>query len=287
MKTNKSKKSVWSTDDLHEYLDEAVHSFKVGEQSLWPQMLTILTSGDKDGDSEVLEFAHLPTSLEVTRRVQIVRQYLMNIPRRRLAGGSDGKTIIPAKTVLQQLSDILKTPTILAGVISPAAAAPKVDAGKSTAGHKEEEEESNAGGPAEGNDAEAQASAASKALADALATAARAEAQADAAKEKALTQATQVQKQTQPEVPLESDAEKVQPEDQLGSTAKEAAPAVTVDMAALMAMMQSMQQDSATRLSTMQAQLQSQLTDQRRELGTELENLATASASRSKNNWRF
>jgi hypothetical protein len=53
MKTNKSKKSVWSTDDLHAYLDEAVHSFKVGPQSLWPQMLAILTSGDKDGDSEV------------------------------------------------------------------------------------------------------------------------------------------------------------------------------------------------------------------------------------------
>ena len=79
MKTNKSKKSVWSTDDLHAYLDEAVHSFKVGPHSLWPQMLAILTNGDKDGDSEVLEFAHLPTSLEVTRRVQIVRQYLMDV----------------------------------------------------------------------------------------------------------------------------------------------------------------------------------------------------------------
>ena len=67
MQTNKSKKSVWSTDDLHEYLDEAVHSFKVGEQSLWPQMLTILTSGDKDGDSEVLEFAHLPTRASKSR----------------------------------------------------------------------------------------------------------------------------------------------------------------------------------------------------------------------------
>jgi hypothetical protein len=41
-----------------------------------------------------------------------------------------------------------------------------------------------------------------------------------------------------------------------------------------MAMMQSMQQDSVTRMSTMQAQLQAQLPDQRRELGTELENLA-------------
>jgi hypothetical protein len=41
-----------------------------------------------------------------------------------------------------------------------------------------------------------------------------------------------------------------------------------------MAMMQSMQQDSVTRMSAMQAQLQAQLSDQRRELGTELENLA-------------
>jgi hypothetical protein len=76
---------------------------------------------------------------------------------------------------------------------------------------------------AEGNDADAQASAATKALADAAAAAANTEAtaaQANAAKEKALTQATQVQRQTKPEVPLESDAEKVQPEDQLGSTAK-------------------------------------------------------------------
>jgi hypothetical protein len=86
MKTNTSKKSIWPTDDLHAYLDEAVHSFKAGQD--WPQMLTILTSGDRDGDSEVPELTHLPTSLEVTRRVQIVRQYLMAIPRRRLSGGA-------------------------------------------------------------------------------------------------------------------------------------------------------------------------------------------------------
>jgi hypothetical protein len=109
-------------------------------------MLTILTSGDKNGDSEVSEFTHLPTGLEVTRRVQIVRHYLMSIPRRRLSGGADGKTIIPAKTVLQQLSDILSTPAILAGVISPGAAAQKADPNQ-PAGHKEEEEESKAGGP--------------------------------------------------------------------------------------------------------------------------------------------
>jgi hypothetical protein len=117
MKTNTSKKSIWSTDDLHAYLDEAAHSFKVGQH--WQQMLTILTSGDKNGDSEVSELTHLSTSLEVTRRIQIVRHYLMSIPRRRLSGGADGKTIIPAKTVLQQLSDVLSTPAIRAGAISP------------------------------------------------------------------------------------------------------------------------------------------------------------------------
>jgi hypothetical protein len=181
MKTNTSKKSIWSTDDLHAYLDEAAHSFKVGQH--WQQMLTILTSGDKNGDSEVSELTHLSTSLEVTRRVQIVRHYLMSIPRRRLSGGADGKTIIPAKTVLQQLSDILSTPAIRAGAISPGAAAQKADPNQ-PAGHKEEEEESNAGGPAEGNDANAQASAATKALADAVAAAANTEAQANAAKKK-------------------------------------------------------------------------------------------------------
>jgi hypothetical protein len=130
MKTNTSKKSIWSTDDLHAYLDEAVHSFKVGQH--WPQMLTILTSSDENGDSEVSEVTHLPTSLEVTRRIQIVRRYLMAIPRRRLSGGTDGKTIIPAKTVLQQISDVLKAPVILAGAISPGAPIPK----KSPAGHR-------------------------------------------------------------------------------------------------------------------------------------------------------
>ena len=115
-------------------------------------MLTILTSGDKDGDSEVSELTHLSTSLEVTRRVQIVRQYLMSIPRRRLSGGTEGKTIIPAKTVLQQLADILKTPVILAGVISPGASIPKTLPQVT----KDKEGKSNAGGPAEGNDANAQ-----------------------------------------------------------------------------------------------------------------------------------
>jgi hypothetical protein len=70
------------------------------------------------------------------------------IPRRRLSGGTEGKTIIPANTILQQIGDILKAPVILAGVISRSAAmhspGPQVT---------EEEEKGNAGDPAEGDDA--------------------------------------------------------------------------------------------------------------------------------------
>ena len=71
----------------------------------------------------------------------------MTIPRRRLSGGAHGKTIIPAKTVLQQISDILSTPTILAGAtISPTI--PKMVGPQVT----EEEEKGNAGDPAEEGD---------------------------------------------------------------------------------------------------------------------------------------
>jgi hypothetical protein len=45
----------------------------------------------------------------------------MTIPRRRLSGGTDGKTIIPAKTVLQRIADIPKTPDIQAGVVQGSA----------------------------------------------------------------------------------------------------------------------------------------------------------------------
>ena len=37
------------------------------------------------------------------------------------AGGSEGKTTIPAKKFLQQVSDILKVPLIQVGVVSPGA----------------------------------------------------------------------------------------------------------------------------------------------------------------------
>ena len=182
MKTNTSKKSVWSTDDLHAYLDEAVHSFKVGQH--WPQMLSHIDQRRQGW------------------RLRGVRTYTPTDEPRSHAPGSDRETIshehssqAPLQAVptarrsfrRKQFSSSFptssSTPTILAGAISPEQ--PTMDRSHPQA-TEEEEEESNAGGPAEGNDAEAQASAASKALADALATAARTEAQADAAKEKAL-----------------------------------------------------------------------------------------------------
>jgi hypothetical protein len=108
MKKNTSTKSEWSIDDLQTYLDEAVHSFKAGHH--WQQVLAILTGCNENSYSEVSEFTHPLTSLEVTRRIQIVRGHLMTAPRRRLSGGTEGKAVIPAETILQQIGDILKTP---------------------------------------------------------------------------------------------------------------------------------------------------------------------------------
>jgi hypothetical protein len=68
----------------------------------------------------------------------------MAIPRRRLSGGTEGKTIIPAKTILQQIGEN----DSLAGVINRSAAmhspGPQVT---------EEEEKGNAGDPTEGDGA--------------------------------------------------------------------------------------------------------------------------------------
>jgi hypothetical protein len=149
------------------------------------------------------------------------------------------------KSIPQQITGLPKTPVVQAGVVSPGAsgspALPQVT--------EEEEEEGSAGDPIEGDDAIAQTNAAAKALTDAAAAIANAEAaapqaNANAAKEKAQTQATQAQEPTKSEAPLEG---------QLESTEKEVMPAVTVDMAALMVVMQSMQNDNATRMSALQA----------------------------------
>jgi hypothetical protein len=84
------------------------------------------------------------TSLEVSRGTQIVRHHHMAGPRRRLSGGTDGKTAIPAKTVLQQIADIPKTPDIQAGVVKGSAAMHNL--GPQVTVTEEEEGKSNAGG---------------------------------------------------------------------------------------------------------------------------------------------
>jgi hypothetical protein len=121
-----SKKSVWSPDDLQRYPAEADDASKVDRH--WQQALAILANGSERGDSEPSEAIYPRTSSsEVTRRTQkLGRNHLMTTPRRCLSSSTEGKTIIPAKMVLQQIADILKTPAILvAGVISPGAPIPK------------------------------------------------------------------------------------------------------------------------------------------------------------------
>ena len=75
------------------------------------------------------------------------------------------------------------------------------------------------------------------------ASAKAAAARAEEAMENVQVQVTQVLKQTKPEVPLGSPAKEVQPEAQLEPTAKENIPAAAVDMAALIAALQTMQHD--------------------------------------------
>jgi hypothetical protein len=108
-------------------------------------------------------------------------------------------------------------------------------------------------------------------------------AQATATTEDVQAQLTQVQKQTSPEVPLGSLAKEVQPEVQPEPTANEDIPAATVDMAALIAtlqtmqhgMQQTMQQDMQhmqqdiqqtmqNAMSALQMNVQTQLIDQQR-----------------------
>ena len=95
MKKVTSKKPVWSPDDLQKYdplrKQSALSSFKVDKH--WQQALAILTNGSEMGDSELSEFTYPMTSLEVSRRTQVVSEtpHRMSIPRRRLSGGTDGR----------------------------------------------------------------------------------------------------------------------------------------------------------------------------------------------------
>jgi hypothetical protein len=143
---------------------------------------------------------------------------------------------IEDEAAIAQASDIPKTLPIQAGVVSPgaqgSAAFPQTtDVGEANLA---------AGDPIEDKAASARARATAMELVDAAAANARVEAtaaQATAAMENVQVQLTQVQKQASPEVPLDSLAKEVQPE----PTANEDAPAATMDMATLVATLQTMQ----------------------------------------------
>jgi hypothetical protein len=92
-------------------LAEAVsNAYKVGRD--WPTVLNMLIKGGGEDDSDQPEIPRPASSLAVTRRIQIVREYLRAIPRRRLIDGTEGKTIIPFKSILHTVSGILQTPLI-------------------------------------------------------------------------------------------------------------------------------------------------------------------------------
>ena len=116
MKKSTSTKSIWSQKDLQEYLAEAVNAYKVGRD--WPTVLNMLIKGGGEDDSEQPEIPHPASSLAVTRRIQVVREYLSDIPRRRLVDGTKGNTIIPFKAILHTVSGILQTPLIKDDVVS-------------------------------------------------------------------------------------------------------------------------------------------------------------------------
>ena len=109
MKKVKSTKSVWPPEDLQEYLAEADSAYKIQDgQGLasWQEVLDMLTRGSETNGSDQPGTPHLTTSLEVTRRTQIVRGYLMTVPRRGLTGGTEGKTAQPSpfKSILRPIS---------------------------------------------------------------------------------------------------------------------------------------------------------------------------------------
>jgi hypothetical protein len=83
----------------------------------WQDVLDMLTKGGGTNGSDQPETPHLMSSLEVTRRTQVVRGYFITIPRRSPTGGTKGKALTPFKSILRQVSDILKTPLIQAGVV--------------------------------------------------------------------------------------------------------------------------------------------------------------------------
>jgi hypothetical protein len=99
-------------------LAEAVsNAYKVDRD--WPTVLNMLIKGGGEDDSDQPEIPHPASSLApVTRRIQIVREYLSAIPRRRLVDGTKGKTIIPFKAILHTVPGIPQTPLIKDDVVS-------------------------------------------------------------------------------------------------------------------------------------------------------------------------
>jgi hypothetical protein len=81
----------------------------------------MVTKGGGEDDPDQPELPHPVSSPAVTRRTQIVREYLMTIPRRRLTDGTEGKMVTPFKSVLQLASDVLQAPLVKGGVVSPGA----------------------------------------------------------------------------------------------------------------------------------------------------------------------
>jgi hypothetical protein len=99
MKKATSKKSVWTYRDTLQKLLVLTRWTGTGS---WQQVLDILTASSAKSGSNQPETPHLLASLEVTRRTQIVREFLMAIPRRQLPGGAEGKAVIPMKSILRR-----------------------------------------------------------------------------------------------------------------------------------------------------------------------------------------
>jgi hypothetical protein len=76
MKKAKSMKSIWPPDDLQEYLAEAVNAHKI-DRGDWQEVLDMLTKGGGADGPDQPETPHLMSGLEVTRRTQIARGYLI------------------------------------------------------------------------------------------------------------------------------------------------------------------------------------------------------------------
>jgi hypothetical protein len=88
----------------------SVNAYKIDRD--WPTVLNMLTKGggERGRHSDQPEMPHPALGLAVTCRTQVVREYLMTIPRRRLTDGTEGKTTIPFRSILQLASSGRHTP---------------------------------------------------------------------------------------------------------------------------------------------------------------------------------